>query len=135
MPVQHPFLQIVFGAGLHQADEHRGVFPDAGNLRQGFRGGVKDPGEGAEMGNQALGQGFDVGVGDGKGEQQFQQLVVLQGPGPALEKALPEAGPVAVIVGFFWLSSHLPSLLLRWLANCNYEKAKGGHLGPPRQVV
>ena len=58
------------------------------------------------MGDQALGQGFDVGVGDGKGEQQFQQFVVLQGPGPAQEKALPQSGPVAVIVGFFRFCSH-----------------------------
>ena len=74
------------------------------------------------MGNQLLGQGLDVGVGDGKGEQQFQEFVVLQGPGPALEEAVPQAVAVAVVVGFFWFSGHLPFLLLRWLANCNYEK-------------
>ena len=86
------------------------------------------------MGNQALGQGFDVGVGDGEGEQQFQQFVVWQGPGPAQRGSAAAGGPGGRDSGVFPVVQ--PSLLLlRWWANCNYEKGKGGHLGPPRQIA
>ncbi len=60
-----------------------------------------------------LGQGFDVGVGDGEGEQQLQELIVLQGPGAAVEEAGPQAGAVPEIMGFFRFFHHLHFLLLR----------------------
>jgi len=50
--------------------------------------------------DELLGQGFDVGLRDGEGEQQFQQLVILQGAGPALEEALPQALAMTVVMGF-----------------------------------
>ena len=129
-PGQDFFLQIIFGAGLHQADEHRGIFLQAGDFHKGCGRGVEDPGEGAEMGDQVFGQGLDVGVGDGKGEQQLQQLVILQGPGPALEKALPEALPVAVIVGLFRFWAIFLSFT-PVLANCNCEKARADTRSAP----
>ena len=69
-----------------------------------------------------LGQGLDVGVGDGEGEQQLQELIVLQGPGAAGEEAGPQAGPVPVVMRFFWFFHHLHFLLLRQCRKCNREK-------------
>ena len=102
------------------------------DFHEGLGGGVQDLGEGAEMLDQPLGQGFDVGVGDGEGEEQLQQFIVLQGPGASLEEALPQAGAVPVVVGFFRFFHHLHFLLLRQCPKCNREKygRKGGHVRP-----
>ena len=59
------------------------------------------------MVDEPFGQRLDVGVGDGKGQEQFQELVILQGPGPPGEEALPQAAPVSVVVGFFGFFHHL----------------------------
>ena len=55
------------------------LIPD--DLHEGLGAGVQDLGEGAEMLDHPLGQGLDVGVGDGEGQEQLQELIVLQGPG------------------------------------------------------
>lgn len=59
------------------------------------------------MGNQVFGQGLDVGVGDGEGEEQFQEFVILQSRGPALQETVAEALAVAVVVGLLSLRGHL----------------------------
>jgi hypothetical protein len=35
----------------------------------------------------------------GEGKQQFQEPVIMQGPGPALEEVSPQALAVAVVMG------------------------------------
>ena len=90
-------LEGVFGAGLHQADEDGGVLLDPGDFHEGLGAGVQDLGEGPEMLDHPLGQGLDVGVGDGEGQEQFQELIVLQGPGAAVGSG-PQAGPVPEIM-------------------------------------
>ena len=96
--------------GLHQADDNGGVLLDPRNLHQGLGAGVQDLGEGAEMLDYPLGQGLDVGVGDGKGQEQVQELIVLQGPGASREEALPEAGAVPVVMWLYRLFRHISSL-------------------------
>jgi hypothetical protein len=54
-----------------------------------------------------LGQGLDVGVGDGEGQEQLQELIVLQGPGASREEALPEAGAVPVVMWFYRFFRHI----------------------------
>ena len=54
-----------------------------------------------------LGQGLDVGVGDGEGQEQFQEFIVLQGPGASREEALPEAGAVPVVMWFGRFFRHI----------------------------
>ena len=63
---------------------------------------VKEP----KCGSQLFGQRLDVGAGDGEGEQQLQEFVILQGPGPALEEAAPQALPVAVVMRLGRLGWH-----------------------------
>ena len=63
---------------------------------------VKEP----KCASRLFGQGLDVGPGDGVGEQQLQEFVILQGPGPALEEAAPQALPVAVVMGLGRLGWH-----------------------------
>ena len=87
------------------------LIPD--DFHEGLGARVQDLGEGAEMLDHPLGQGLDVGVGDGEGEEQLQELIVLQGPGAAVEEAGPQAGPVPVIMRFFRFFRHLHFLLLR----------------------
>ena len=53
-----------------------------------------------------LGQGLDVGVGDGEGQEQFQELIVLQGPGASRQEALPKAGTVPVVMRFYRFFHH-----------------------------
>jgi hypothetical protein len=115
------FLQVALGAGLDQFNEHRGILTETGKLHQGLGGGVQHPVEGAEVLNEPFGQGLDVGVRDGEGQEQFQEFVVRQGPGAALQEALPQAGPVPVVVGFLGFRGHLYFLLLRQLPKCNCE--------------
>jgi hypothetical protein len=54
-----------------------------------------------------LGQGLDVGPGEGISEDQFQEFIILEGGCASLEEAAPQALAVAVIVGlsrlFGWL--------------------------------
>ena len=99
-------LEGVFGAGLHQADEDGGVLLDPHDLHEGLGAGVQDLGEGAEMLDYPLGQGLDVGVGDGEGQEQLQEFIVLQGPGASREEALPEAGAVPVVMRFYRFFRH-----------------------------
>jgi len=71
-----------------------------------------------------LGQGLDVGVGDGEGQEQFQEFIVLQGPGASREEALPEAGAVPVVMWFCRFFRHVHFLLLRQGLKCNREKQR-----------
>jgi hypothetical protein len=96
----------MFGAGLHQADEDRGRFLQAGDLHECVRGGVQDPGKGAEVPQEFLGQGLDVGPGEGISEDQLQEFVILERGCASLEKATPQALAVAVIMGFYGFRLH-----------------------------
>jgi hypothetical protein len=115
-------LEGVFRAGLHQADEDGGILLDPHDLHEGLGSSVQDLGEGAEMFDHPLGQGLDVGKRDGEGQEEFQEFIVLQGPGAAVEEAGPQAGPVPVIMRFCRLVHHLHFLLLRQCRKCNREK-------------
>ena len=117
-------LEGVFGAGLHQADEDGGVLLDPHDFHEGLGSGVQDLGEGAEMLDHPLGQGLDVGVGDGESEEQLQQFIVLQGPGASRQEALPQAGAVPVVMRFCRFFHHLIFLLLRQCLKCNRENHK-----------
>ncbi len=70
------------------------------DLHEGFQGGVHDLGEGAELSDEGLGQGLDIIVGKGKGEKEFQELIVLQGSCPACQKPAPET--VVASVGYVY---------------------------------
>ena len=52
-------------------------------------------GEGAEAGQQGLGQRLDVPPGQGPEEQELEKLVVRQGARPAMAGAMAQAGPMA----------------------------------------
>ena len=55
-------------------------------------------GEAAEALEKGLGQGFDVAPGQGREQDQFQQLVVGQGVRAALEQPFPQALPVTRVM-------------------------------------
>jgi hypothetical protein len=63
---------------------------------------------------ESFGQGFLVG-GDGVGQKQLQDFVIMQGSGAALEKALPQAEAGAVEVGLF------PACLVFDSYGCNVQ--------------
>jgi hypothetical protein len=53
-----------------------------------------------------LGQGLDVGPGEGISEDQLQEFVILERGCASLEKATPQALAVPVIMGLWRLGIH-----------------------------
>ena len=92
-----------------------------GDLHEGLGAGVQDLGKGAEMLDHPLGQGLDVGVGDGEGQEQFQELIVLQGPGASRQEAASQAGAVAVVMRFCRFFHHLIFSFTPEGLKCNRE--------------
>jgi hypothetical protein len=65
-------------------------FADAGNLAQQLFRRVHRLGEGAEAGNERLGQRLGIAPRRGAEQDQLEQLVVGEGVWPRLAEALPE---------------------------------------------
>ena len=89
------------GGGLHDLElGHGGVADIIDFLEPGGRRGDHF-GEGAEFLQQHLGERLDVAAGNGAKQQQFEQFIIGQSLGAALQESL--AQPFAVAgVERFW---------------------------------
>lgn len=115
LALQGLFLEIDPMAGLYQMDEAGRILLEPHEIHQGLGGGVQDLPEGAEVGDETLGQRFDIRVRNGKSQQQLQKLIVLQRGRTALQEPGPEAGAVPVVMRLaasgFALGAHLGQIM------------------------
>ena len=80
-------------------------------------------GEGAEFGDQLLGQRFDVALRDGAEQHQFEQLVVAHRLGAGLAEAPAQSFAVAVIMRRSLGKAALPPAAATLFRHENYARA------------
>ena len=86
------------GCGVHDLELGDGGIAQALDLGQPGRRRDDHFGEGAEFGDQVLGQRLDVALRDGAEQHQFEQFVVADGLGAGLAEARAQPLAVAVIM-------------------------------------
>jgi len=83
------------GGLVGELEVQRRLLAQAAHPDQVLQRRAEDAGEGAEAGQQGLGQRLDVPPGQGPEEQELEKLVVRQGARPAMAGAMAQAGPMA----------------------------------------